>query len=332
MEQIPNTQKTYFCDENGNVYDENRQKQTISEDDNGYLVTTIDGVPTPIHQLVAITFISNPRNYPQVNHINSNKKDNRVLNLEWVSAKEGHAKPQKDTKTKVADINAGANAVPVKATHLETGAATIYKSVDEASRALNIDQENIRKCLIGEIKNAGGYRFEKTFLSCVYNVFPVPIEQVHANSYNPNVVPGPEFYLLYQSIKEDGYTQPVVCYRREDGEYEIVDGYHRYSVMKVYPDIYEREHGLLPVVLINKDLSNRMASTIRHNRARGSHSVELMAHIIKELVASGMSDAWIKKNIGMDADEILRLKQLNGLAALFHDREFSSSWDIDEKK
>lgn len=117
---------------------------------------------------------------------------------------------------------------------------------------------------------------------------------------------------------------PIVCYYLpEEDVYEIVDGFHRYTVMKTHKDIYEREQGCLPVVTIEKDISNRMASTIRHNRARGSHSIELMSNIISELVKAGMSDAWILKNIGMDADELLRLKQISGLAELFRNKDFS---------
>ena len=120
---------------------------------------------------------------------------------------------------------------------------------------------------------------------------------------------------------------PIVCYYiKEKDLYEIVDGYHRYSIMLKYKNIYDRENGCLPVVVIDKDISNRMASTIRHNRARGSHDIELMSNIITDLVESGMSDAWIMKNIGMDADELLRLKQITGLANLFKDKEFSRSW------
>lgn len=159
--------------------------------------------------------------------------------------------------------------------------------------------------------------------SPVYNVIAVPIEEIQANEYNPNHVAAPEMKLLYQSIKEDGYTMPIVCYKLPNGKYEIVDGFHRYLTMKMHKDIFEREEGKLPVVVIDKDISNRMASTIRHNRARGSHSIELMSHIVAELVQAGMSDAWILKNIGMDAEELLRLKQLTGLAALFKDHEFS---------
>ena len=105
--------------------------------------------------------------------------------------------------------------------------------------------------------------------------------------------------------------------------YELVDGYHRYMVMKTSKRIYEREHGMLPVTVIEKDLSNRMASTIRHNRARGTHNIELMSHIVSELSKCGMSDAWIQRNIGMDKDELLRLKQVSGLASLFADNDFS---------
>lgn len=161
--------------------------------------------------------------------------------------------------------------------------------------------------------------------SPVYNVQAVPIELIQANSYNPNAVAPPEMRLLYESIKEDGYTMPIVCYKLPNGKYEIVDGYHRYTVMLTHKDIYEREGGKLPVVVINKDVSNRMASTIRHNRARGQHSTELMMNIVSELKKSGMSDAWIMKEIGMDADELLRLKQLSGLAEMFKDRNFTKS-------
>lgn len=159
--------------------------------------------------------------------------------------------------------------------------------------------------------------------SPVYNVKSIPIDKIQSNAYNPNAVAPPEMKLLYKSILEDGYTMPIVCYKLENGMYEIVDGFHRYTIMKKHKDIYDRENGCLPVVTIDRPLSNRMASTIRHNRARGSHSIELMTNIVAELVESGMSDAWIMRNIGMDADELLRLKQVSGLAALFKDREFS---------
>lgn len=165
--------------------------------------------------------------------------------------------------------------------------------------------------------------------SPVYNVRAVPIEKIHANSYNPNSVAPPEMELLYKSIKEDGYTMPIVCYYIADNDtYEIVDGFHRYTTMLRHRDIYEREGGMMPVVVIEKDISNRMASTIRHNRARGSHSIELMSNIVSELTKSGMSDSWILKNIGMDADELLRLKQLSGLAELFKNKPYTETEEI----
>jgi len=161
----------------------------------------------------------------------------------------------------------------------------------------------------------------------VYDVVAVPIEKIKPNMYNPNKVAPPEMRLLYESIKEDGYTMPVVCYYSKAKDiYFIVDGFHRYQVMLNHPDIYEREKGLLPVSVIDKSLDKRMASTIRHNRARGSHDVDLMSNIVRELHELGRSDAWISKHLGMDRDEILRLKQITGLAALFRDVKFGQAW------
>ena len=163
--------------------------------------------------------------------------------------------------------------------------------------------------------------------SPVYAVQAVPIEKIRANSYNPNSVAPPEMALLEISIWEDGYTMPVVCYYLPELDmYEIVDGFHRYTVLKTSQRVFDREGGKLPVVVIDKDESNRMASTIRHNRARGSHSIDLMSNIVSELVASGMSDAWILKHVGMDKDELLRLKQITGLADLFKDRTFTEAF------
>lgn len=168
----------------------------------------------------------------------------------------------------------------------------------------------------------------ETYSSPVYNVKAVPIGKIQANAYNPNAVAPPEMKLLYQSIKSDGYTMPIVCYYLEETDtYEIVDGYHRYTTMLQHKDIYERERGMLPVSVIDKPISDRMASTIRHNRARGSHSIELMTNIVAELKEAGMSDAWIMKHVGMDADELLRLKQISGLAELFKNNDFSRSWE-----
>lgn len=165
--------------------------------------------------------------------------------------------------------------------------------------------------------------------SPVYDVHAIPLEKVRANSYNPNAVAPPEMKLLELSIWEDGFTMPVVCYYiPAEDIYEIVDGYHRFTVMQISERIREREGGLLPVVVIEKDISNRMASTIRHNRARGSHDIELMSKIVADLCEAGMSDAWILRHIGMDKDELLRLKQITGLAALFKNEEFSKAWEL----
>lgn len=165
---------------------------------------------------------------------------------------------------------------------------------------------------------------EQTIKSPVYHVIAVPLEKIRANTYNPNSVAPPEMELLEISIWEDGYTMPIVCYYiPQDDMYEIVDGYHRYTTMLNSKRIREREGGKLPVVVIDKDESNRMASTIRHNRARGSHSIDLMSNIVAELTKAGMSDAWILKHVGMDKDELLRLKQITGLAELFKNKEFS---------
>ena len=163
--------------------------------------------------------------------------------------------------------------------------------------------------------------------SPVYNVRAVHYSKIRANSFNPNSVAEPEMKLLETSIWEDGYTMPIVCYYIEAEDiYEIVDGYHRYTTLKQSARIMEREQGMLPIVTIDKDETNRMASTIRHNRARGSHSIDLMSNIVAELTQAGMSDAWIIKHVGMDLDEITRLKQITGLAALFKDKSFSEAW------
>lgn len=159
----------------------------------------------------------------------------------------------------------------------------------------------------------------------------VPSNLVFANDYNPNSVAPPEMELLHTSIQEDGYTQPIVVWQH-DGIYEVVDGFHRNRVGKEYADIRERIHGYLPVVVINddrEDKGDRIASTIRHNRARGKHNVEAMSDIVLDLKKRNWSDAKIAKELGMDADEVLRLAQIQGLAEMFSDREFSQAWESD---
>lgn len=177
--------------------------------------------------------------------------------------------------------------------------------------------------------------YSASYKSPVYDVRSVPIDKVTANDYNPNSVAPPEMELLETSIWEDGYTQPIVTVRDYDsGTYVVVDGFHRYLTLKNSKRINERENGMLPVVVLDKDVSDRMASTIRHNRARGTHNIELMSTIVSELVDMGKGDAWICRHIGMSKDELLRLKQITGIAALFQNEEFSKSWnavDQDEK-
>lgn len=158
-------------------------------------------------------------------------------------------------------------------------------------------------------------------------------ELVHSNDYNPNSVAPPEMELLRLSIDADGYTQPIVSMADQDGTYEVIDGFHRHRVGKECADIQSRVHGYLPLVQIRAtqaDKTDRMASTIRHNRARGKHRVEAMSEIVIELKKRNWSDEKIAKNLGMEPDEVLRLCQISGLADLFSDEEFSSSWDIED--
>ena len=176
----------------------------------------------------------------------------------------------------------------------------------------------------------GSYKSTDEWLSPVYAVKRVPIEKVTANDYNPNSVAPPEMALLETSIWEDGYTQPVVVvHDSENDQYVVVDGFHRYCVLRDSRRVNEREKGMLPVVVLNKQMHDRMASTIRHNRARGTHNIELMSTIVAELVEMGKGDRWICQHIGMSPDELLRLKQITGVAALFQNQDFSESWDAE---
>lgn len=179
-------------------------------------------------------------------------------------------------------------------------------------------------------KEDGSYSVGDSFKSPVYNVLSVPMDRVVANDYNPNAVAPPEMALLEDSIWEDGYTQPIVtAYDSEKDIYVVVDGFHRYLTMSNSPRIMEREKGMLPIVVLDKAIGDRMASTIRHNRARGSHNIELMSTIVSELVEMGKGDRWICQHIGMSADELLRMKQITGLASLFQNKSFSDSWEAE---
>lgn len=160
----------------------------------------------------------------------------------------------------------------------------------------------------------------------------VPADTVEANDYNPNKVAPPEMRLLEHSILEDGYTQPIVTWNRVEFR-EVIDGFHRNRVGKESKAVRERLHGYLPVTTINSTRSasnDRMAATIRHNRARGKHQVTAMSEIVQALAKRNWDNEKISKELGMDADEVLRLKQIGGLAEMFADREFSEAWEIDE--
>jgi ParB-like chromosome segregation protein Spo0J len=160
----------------------------------------------------------------------------------------------------------------------------------------------------------------------VENIKWVKQDEVEGNDYNPNEVATPEMELLHKSIEEDGYTQPIVTYETEPGHFEVVDGEHRTIVGKEYDDIRERLHDHVPVTVIDKPKEKRMGSTIRHNRARGTHQTRDMSDIVVELFDQGWDDDRIMEELGMERDEVLRLKQVSGLKKAFSDHEFSQSW------
>lgn len=157
-------------------------------------------------------------------------------------------------------------------------------------------------------------------------------DDVYANDYNPNSVAPPEMELLHVSISEDGYTQPIVTMIDEEGRFQVIDGFHRHRVGKEYIDVVSRVNGYLPIVPINENRTareDRIASTIRHNRARGKHKVQAMSDIVIELKRRFWSDEKIGRELGMDPDEVLRLTQISGLVDMFSDQEFSEAWEAD---
>lgn len=156
----------------------------------------------------------------------------------------------------------------------------------------------------------------------------VPIEKVEPNGYNPNSVAPVEMELLYKSIKKDGYTQPVVTiYDKKKDKYVIVDGFHRYYVCKTKKDIFDRNMGMLPIVVIDKNISERMAATVRHNRARGEHSIDGMSNLVFKMLDEGMSDADVCNELGMEPEELLKLKHLTGFSKLFANTEYKKAWE-----
>lgn len=192
------------------------------------------------------------------------------------------------------------------------------KDIDEKVKMLNLIRTNI----------ADISPFEEP-VDCVRWI---PADKVKANEYNPNKVASTEMKLLHTSIKLDGYTQPIVAYKLDNGEYEVVDGFHRNRVGKEYKDINKRIHGYLPIVVLDKPLDERIGSTIRHNRARGTHQIRSMSEIVLDLAKAGWTDEEICKKIGMELDEVIKLKQITGLKEAFQNHEFSKSWEEFEKK
>jgi ParB-like chromosome segregation protein Spo0J len=159
----------------------------------------------------------------------------------------------------------------------------------------------------------------------------VEADQVQANDYNPNVVAPPEMQLLQLSIMQDGFTQPIVAWPVDDA-FEVVDGFHRSRVAREVGAVTRRVRGRMPITVINPDRidkSDRIAATIRHNRARGVHQVDAMSEIVRDLALRNHTNEWIAKELGMDPDEVLRLKQITAMAELFADREFSEAWEAD---
>ena len=156
----------------------------------------------------------------------------------------------------------------------------------------------------------------------------VPIKDVEPNDYNPNSVAKVEMGLLYKSIKHDGYTQPIVTIYDEDKKkYIIVDGFHRYFTAQQNKDISDRNKGMLPIVVIEKDINERMAATVRHNRARGEHSVTGMSSMVFDMLENGWSEEDICNHLGMESEEILKLKHITGFSKLFEDVDYKQSWE-----
>lgn len=190
--------------------------------------------------------------------------------------------------------------------------------IDEKVKAINAIRSEIHKISPFNREPVDFVRWEKN-------------DSVNANDYNPNTVAPPEMELLRHSIAHDGYTQPIVGWKQEVG-YEVIDGFHRHRVGKECQEIQERVHGYLPIVKIQEDnegKNDRVASTIRHNRARGKHRVEAMADIVLDLKKRNWSDKKIAKELGMDQDEVLRLSQITGLMEAFENTEFTEAWEAE---
>lgn len=214
------------------------------------------------------------------------------------------------------------------APHLEGGTVTIAEiTVELTGRLAQLPLEE-RIAALNEVR-AALHAVSPMSAHPVDLVLWLPAEVVGANDYNPNQVAPPEMRLLEHSIAEDGYTQPVVTWI--DGERrETVDGFHRGVVGRTSDAVRATTHGYLPVTTVNAgrtDRGDRIAATIRHNRARGVHRIDAMSSIVQELTRRNWSAERVAKELGMDADEVLRLKQMTGLAELFRERDFSEAWE-----
>lgn len=206
---------------------------------------------------------------------------------------------------------------------IETDMAKICEILSKLSVDANIDMQNKLKSMLHAVSPLNSEPVD-----CV---LWVKNDNVHANDYNPNSVAPPEMELLRVSIASDGYTQPIVT-MPDQASYEVVDGFHRHRVGKECDDINARVHGRLPIVAINEsrmDKGDRIAATIRHNRARGKHKIDSMSDIVLDLKRRNWNDEKISRELGMEPDEVLRLAQITGLAEMFKDQDFSTAWEAD---
>ena len=217
--------------------------------------------------------------------------------------------------------------------HLSLIGLGIVKEAQELATRIDELPEEERIAVLNEVRAAlhevSPFRGEP--VDCV---LWVPADDVEANDYNPNVVAPPEMRLLELSIEADGFTQPIVTFPT-NGHREVVDGFHRNLVGKRSRKVKGRLNGYLPVTTIRSDRQSRedrIAATIRHNRARGQHQVGDMSEIVVELSRRNWSDERIGRELGMEPDEVLRLKQISGLAEMFADREFSEAWEVDNER
>ena len=199
--------------------------------------------------------------------------------------------------------------------------------VDEIIRYLNGFDAAKKQDEIKAIKTAISKISDKKH-NPVDNVIWVNYNMVEANDYNPNAVAKREMKLLYTSIKHDGYTQPIVTiWDEQKQKYVIIDGFHRYASMVYNKDLRELNNSEVPIVVLDKDINDRMASTIRHNRARGKHSIEGMSNIVLKMLKNGWGDAEICNELGLETEELVRLKYVTGFAKLYEDKEFGKAWE-----